>query len=174
MHTIISKSVVVLLAILFIPYLLHAQAGQEEVHEVQTFKYGVGFQGTFPASGLSGMMNITDDIAIQAIAGFFGTLRTFSGRGLYKFQQEDYWDLYGYGMLGAWSYRGWTVGNSRTTETVLGFGAGAGIQYDWRAFNPDLPPIAWNLELGIGIVDFNEVNYSFSTFMIGAGVHYRF
>lgn len=103
MHTFISKSVVVLLAILFIPYFLHSQAGQEDPHEVQTYKYGVGFQGTFPASGLSGMMNITDEIAIQAIAGFFGTLRTFSGRGLYKFQQEDFWDLCGYGILGAWS-----------------------------------------------------------------------
>jgi uncharacterized membrane protein YciS (DUF1049 family) len=172
MKTMIALAVI--LTILLIPCMLQAQADQQTEDEVVTFKYGVGFQGTFPASGLSGMMNITDDIAIQAIAGFFGTLRTFSGRGLYKFQQEEYWDLYGYGMIGAWSYKGLTSTATRKTETVLGLGIGGGIQYDWRAFNPSLPPIAWNLELGIGYVDFNEVDYSFSTIMIGAGIHYRF
>lgn len=142
---------------------------QTEPVEIEKTVYGVGFQGTFPASGLSGMMDLTDEFTVQAIVGFFGNLNTFAGRGLYKFQKEDFWDLYGYGMIGAWNYS-----FASQSETVLGLGLGAGVQYDWRAFNDELPPIFFNLELGIGFVDFKEVNYNFSTFMIGAGVHYRF
>ncbi len=169
--------VVAITIMLVMPLAAHAQVEQDEAEAavVETYRYGAGFQGSFPASGLSGMMNITDDIAVQAILGFFGNLRTFAGRGLYKFQEEDFWDLYGYGMIGAWSYQGFAIGNNtRQRETVLGLGAGAGFQYDWRAYNPEFPPISWNIELGIGFVDFNEVNYNFSTIMFGAGVHYRF
>jgi len=166
---------IAILTMFLVPSLLQAQEQQDTTEtEIERFRYGVGFQGTFPASGISGMMRVTDDIQIQAIAGIFGGIRTFSGRGLYTFQEERYWDLYGYGMIGAWSYRGWTSIQNRRTETVLGLGAGAGFQYDWRAFVPDFPPIAWNLELGLIYADFKEVNYSLSTIMIGAGVHYRF
>lgn len=172
----IKISLISVCILFLIPSFLVAQTEEvvSDETEIERLKYGVGFQGSFPASGISGMMNVTDDIAAQAIVGFFGNLRTFAGRGLYKFQEEDYWDLYGYGMAGAWSYRGFAVNNNRQTETVLGLGAGAGFQYDWRAYNSDFPPIAWNIELGIGFVDFKEVNYNFSTIMFGAGVHYRF
>ena len=115
------------------------------------------------------MMDVTDEITVQAIIGFFGNLKTYAGRALYKFQKEEYWDLYGYGMVGAWNYS-----FSTESETVLGLGLGAGIQYDWRTFNSELPPIFFNLELGLGFVDFKDIDYNFSTFMIGAGVHYRF
>lgn len=141
-------------------------------------KWGAGFQGSFPAYGLSGMMDINEMISVQAILGFFGSLNTYAGRGLYRFKKEEDWEIYGYGMIGAWSYDGVRFrtgfGIENYTETVIGFGAGAGLEYDWRAFNPDLPPLFWNIELGIGIVDFNDVNYNFNTLLIGAGVHYRF
>jgi hypothetical protein len=141
-------------------------------------KYGAGFQGSFPAYGLSGMMDINEQISVQAIIGFFGNLNTYAGRGLYRFKKEDQWELYGYGMVGAWSYDGVRVGTGpifeNYTETVLGFGAGAGIEYDWRALAPDLPPLFWNVELGIGVADFNEVDYNFNALLLGVGVHYRF
>jgi hypothetical protein len=142
---------------------------QDDPDVIERTKYGVGFQGSFPASGLSGMLDLTDEFTAQAIVGFFGNLNTFAGRGLYKFQREDFWNLYGYGMLGAWHY---SIGS--LSETVLGFGLGAGVEYDWRAFNSELPPIFFNLELGIGFVDFDKVPFNFSTLMIGAGLHYRF
>ena len=172
----VKLSLMFVCIIFLFPSLIVAQTDEisSDEAQIERFRYGVGFQGSFPASGLSGMMNVTDEIAIQAIVGLFGNLRTFAGRGLYKFQEDQFWDLYGYGMAGAWSYRGFTINNNRQTETVLGLGAGVGFQYDWRAFNPDFPPIAWNIELGLGFVDFKEVNYNFSTIMFGAGVHYRF
>ena len=141
-------------------------------------KYGVGFQSSFPAYGISGMVDANDALSAQGIIGFFGNLKTFAGRGLYRFRKESNWNIYGYGMTGAWSYTGFRVGEAfaieETTETVLGFGAGAGIEYDWRAWNAELPPVVWNLELGVGVVDFDQVNYNFSTLLLGAGVHYRF
>ena len=132
------------------------------------FRYGVGFQGSFPAWGLSGMMTLNETISVQAILGLLGTLNTVAGRGLYTFREEQHWDAYGYGMVGYWSYR--TSGIS--SDNALGFGAGAGIQYDWRAFDENLPPIYWNIELGFGVVNLD--NYNFSTIMFGTGVHYRF
>ena len=114
------------------------------------------------------MMDINETISAQAILGFLGVVNTFAGRGLYRFRQEDYWDLYGYGMVGMWRY------NTRfiEAENRLGLGAGAGIQYDWRVLDPNLPPIFWNLEIGFGYVNFNHYNFNMISF--GAGVHYRF
>ena len=141
-------------------------------------KYGVGFQGSFPAYGISGMMDVNETISVQAILGFFGSLNTYAGRGLYRFKKERDWEIYGYGMIGIWSYDGVGVRTGfaleNYTETAVGFGAGAGLEYDWRALSPDLPPLFWNVELGIGIVNFNKVNYDFNTLLIGLGVHYRF
>jgi hypothetical protein len=161
-------SIIAVSLFLLLPFWANAQS-TTDVTDPEPTKYGVGFQSAFPAYGLSGMMDINEDISVQAIVGFFGSLKTFAARGLYNFQREDYWNLYGFGMLGVWNY---SIGS--VSETVPGFGLGAGISYDWRAFNADLPPLFWNLELGLGIVNFDEVNYNFSTFMFGAGVHYRF
>ncbi len=132
------------------------------------FRYGVGFQSTFPAWGISGMMTINETMAAQAILGFLGNLNTIAGRGLYTFREEQHWDAYGYGMLGYWSYG--AAGISR--ESAIGFGVGAGFQYDWRAFDDGLPPIFWNLEVGLGVVNLD--NYNFSSMMFGTGLHYRF
>lgn len=55
---------------------------QSDPDEMERTKYGVGFQGAFPASGLSGIMDLTDEITVQDIVGFFGNLNTFAGRGI--------------------------------------------------------------------------------------------
>ena len=171
----------IVLILVILPAMVLAQdtpANQPPPLNMKETKYGVGYQGTFPANGLSGMMDVNENITAQAIFGLFGDLKTYAGRGLYRFRKEAYWDMYGYGMIGAWSYTGLEVGAGltlkKTTETVLGFGAGVGIEYDWRGWDAKLPPIFWNLELGIGMVNFDKVDYNFSTLLLGAGIHYRF
>lgn len=140
-------------------------------------KFGIGFQSAFPAWGISGMMDVSDEFSVQGILGAFGDLKTYAGRGIYRFEKKPNYNTYGYGMVGAWSYTGFEIGSGfqlkETTETVMGFGAGVGIEYDWRVFAPELPPIMWNLEIGLGSVKFGNVDFSFSTLMVGAGAHYR-
>ncbi|MDH5228809.1 MAG: hypothetical protein OEZ58_14545 [Gammaproteobacteria bacterium] len=142
-------------------------------------KFAAGYQGTFPATGISGKMKISNVITAQAMIGFWGTLNTYAARGLYRFQEDKFWNAYGYGMLGFWSYRATvydfsTFSNQEKTQFVLGFGGGAGIEYNWQAVAPDLPPIWFNLELGFGSIKFNDLNYNVSGVLIGGGAHYRF
>ena len=164
--------VVVLLVLLFASNVAFAQEQKET-------KFGMGFQSSFPAWGISGMMDVAPNISVQGILGLFGDLRTYAGRGIYRFTKEPYWNTYGYGMIGAWSYPwleyDWVAQRwVERTETAMGFGAGAGVEYNWQAWERNLPPIWWNAEVGIGMVEFEEALYEFSTFMIGVGAHYRF
>jgi hypothetical protein len=145
---------------------------QEEEHEVEKTKFGIGLQFTLPAWGISGMVDVAENISAQGIFGVFADLKTYAARGIYRFKKETYWNVYGYGMVGAWSYTNWLF--EENTETVMGFGAGTGIEYDWRALASGLPPLFFNLEMGLSSVNFNEVAYNFSSFMVGAGLHYRF
>ena len=145
--------------------------------EERETKYGVGIQSSFPAWGISGMVDVAPKISVQGILGIVGDLRTYAGRGIYRFKKEPHWNTYGYGMIGAWSYpwyerEDWRI--EEKTETAIGFGAGAGIEYNWQALTPNLPPLWWNLEAGMGRVEFEEAGYGFATFMFGGGVHYRF
>lgn len=145
---------------------------------IERTRFGIGFQASFPAWGFSGVADLTDQVAVQGIFGFFGDLRTYAGRGLYRFSRKDYWNVYGYAAVGSFSYTGLSIDDDWTwdekTETVVGFGAGVGLEYDWRAWSPNLPPMAFNLELGAGSVKFEEVDYNFSSMMIGVGLHFRF
>lgn len=137
-------------------------------------RYGLGIQGTFPAVGISGKMDIANELEAQAVLGFFSTLHAYAGRILYKFQQDDYWDMYGYGSVGVWSYRERYITGVRRSESTVGFGFGAGVQWDWRARNERLPPIEWNFEVGFTLFNWDEVDYRSSTIMFGVGGHYRF
>ncbi|MDI6703844.1 MAG: hypothetical protein QME40_04150 [bacterium] len=160
----------------FLLLLLISSVALAQGIEDKTKRFGLGLQCSFPAWGISGMMDVADNLSLQGVLDLFGDLKTYAGRGIYRFNKEPYWNVYGYGMIGAWSYSyyyGWPI-YLKITETVMGFGAGVGIEYDWKALSPDLPPICWNLEAGLGSVGFKKVYYPFSTFMIGVGAHYRF
>lgn len=143
------------------------QTQSAEQQDAESPTLGLGFQSSFPAYGLSLMVDVTEVASLQGIVGFFGTLNTYAARGLYRFNRETYHDFYGYGMVGGWSYAG--------IETVPGGGVGAGFEGDIRGLNPegDLPPLFFNFELGLGFVNFDQAAYNFSTLMFGVGVHYR-
>ena len=158
-----------------------AEEGTETGQEGAETRFGVGFQSSWPAWGLSGMVDVNDRIAVQGIVGFIGDLKTYAGRGIFRFRREDKWNAYGYAMVGAWSYTGAKISVvypyiEETTETAMGFGGGIGIEYDWRNWMTvsDLPSIMWNFEIGLANVNFDEVDYNFSSFTFGVGAHYRF
>jgi hypothetical protein len=143
-----------------------AQASQQP----ENLRFGIGFQSSLPAWGLSAMYDINDQVTAQAIVGAFGTLTTFGGRGLYRFSKEEAYNLYGYGTVGMWSYPG------IIRENVVGFGGGAGIELDWRRIlgsdTGSFPPIFSSIDIGMVLASFEY--YNFSGFTMGGGIHYRF
>ena len=169
---------VIFISMILVTMLISNNMFAQESDQTEKGKFGIGFQSSFPVWGGSIMLNLSEQTSIQGMLGFFGDLKTYGGRFLYRFTNKQYSNTYGYGLLGAFSYTGLKIGENysleKTKETVFGFGAGLGVEYSWQMWLPDLPPIWWNLEIGFGSVKFEEVDYDFSAFMVGAGFHYYF
>ena len=100
--------------------------------------------------GISGKYDVTDKVTAQAIFGAWGynNLTSITGRGIYKFKQKDYYDLYA-------------------------FGAGAGMEYDIRGLDNTLPAIYLNADIGLQYANFSYYG-GFSGLGIGLGIHYKF
>lgn len=128
--------------------------------------------------GISAIADVTPNVSIQVILNPLGDLNkmlytgAYAGRGIYRFIKKTYWNAYGYGMLGAWSYLTDSLNLKEKTGIEIMdiiFGPGAGIEYNWKALYSKLPSIAWNLEVGLGMVNFKGIDI-----ITGAGAHYRF
>jgi hypothetical protein len=166
-----SIPVAAMLLIFLLPFSLTAQDNGNDSPDsplTQETRFGLGFQSTYPAWGISGTYDINEQVTLQAVISPFGVVGALAGRALYNFKQDDYWNFYGYGMAGLWRHGRFGTIN----ESALGLGAGAGFQFDWRGFDDDLPPILWNIELGGAFIDFDHYNYS--PIVFGGGFHYRF
>jgi hypothetical protein len=148
--------------------LLMAQSDKKPEHEQKSV--GVGFQSSFPAYGVSVMINTNSNISIQGVLGLFSSVKAYNGRVLYRFNTEKNLQPYLYGSLGAYSYEGLTYYFMNKTETVFGFGAGGGLEY----FFEGLPDLGFNLEIGIGSVKFKEIDFDYSLIWFGLGAHYYF
>ena len=139
-------------------------------------RLGIGFQGTFPAFGLSLVADLDKSVSLQGIFGFVADLKSYSARLLYRFDTKSYYNFYGYGQVGIWSYStayaGLYVDNA--SETTFACGAGVGAEYNWQAMSRDLPPVWFNIELGFGYAKFSHVMYDVSLIDLGLGIHYRF
>lgn len=140
---------------------------------VQGGRFGAGMASSWPAYGLSGTYHVNEKVTAQAVLGFFGTVSSFSARGWYRFNRNAEYDIYGYGTAGMYRYNFGTILFS-DTESVLGLGAGAGIETSLgKLFNQEeFPPIFANAELGLTYASFDFYNFSALTF--GFGIHYRF
>jgi hypothetical protein len=155
------------------PAALAAQQPQQTdvPQQQEKTRYGVGFQSAFPAYGVSAMMDVGDHIAVQGVLGAFGTVSTFAGRGIYRFQHNRTYNLYGFGTAGVWR---WSSGPF--SESSLGIGGGAGLELDWRNIfagnGTPFPPLMSSLDIGLTFANFDS--YSFNALTLGAGFHYRF
>lgn len=132
-------------------------------------KLGVGFQSTWPAYGVSGIYDMNPTMSAQAVLGFLGGWTTLSGRGLYRFTQHPMVDPYGYGMVGMWRYD-----SGFSDASAVSFGGGGGVDLDLRKLAPDFPPLYFNMELGLSMVNLDLAGYTGAMMAFGAGVHYRF
>lgn len=147
-----------------------AQEALEPAAPEAASRWAVGFQSAWPTWGLSGSYDVNERITAQAILGAFGTLSSVGARGLYRFNQQEAYDLYGFGTAGLWSYTG------ITRETVVGVGGGAGVELDWRRLiasdGASFPPLFSTIDLGLVLANFEH--YNFSGITMGVGLHYRF
>jgi hypothetical protein len=140
-------------------------------------KFGIGFQSSWPAYGLSGIYDVNETLTAQAVLGAFGNMSTLSGRGLYHFQRAEKHSLYGFGTLGLWRHSYNFLGVSES-ESSVGLGGGGGIELDWRRIidadepEPTFPRLYSSIDLGFVLASFDH--YDFSGLVIGAGMHYRF
>jgi len=136
---------------------------------VQGGPFGVGTASSWPAYGLSGTYLVNERVTAQAVLGFFGTVSSFSGRGWYRFNRNDNYDIYGYAGAGLYRYD-----SGIDVESVLGLGAGAGVEVSLAKLfdDEDFPPIFANSELGLSYANFDF--YDFSALTFGFGIHYRF
>ena len=144
---------------------------------VQGGRYGIGVGSAWPAYGISGTLQMSETITAEAVLGLFGDVSNFGGRLWYRFNRNEKYDVYGYGAVGIYSYRGYDPFflERRVSESVLGIGAGAGVEAGLpKLFDDDeLPPIFLNAELGLAFGSFDYYG-GFSTLALGFGVHYRF
>jgi hypothetical protein len=132
--------------------------------------FGVGLQLTWPTFGLSGMMDVSDEVSIQGVLGTAGYGLAISGRGLFRLPHQEHFRPYVYGEAGLWSaYREWGA--------VPNFGAGAGVELDIRQFLPEAPPIYAAFEAGLNMAFYRDRELGSGAlvrFQIGPAVHYRF
>lgn len=131
-------------------------------------RLGIGFQGSFPAWGLSAKADFDETNSAQAIIGVAGPFSSYYGRYLYNFNESgDTFVIkpYVFAQAGMYSYNFMNI----NTQNVFGYGAGGGIEHHLPALSDKL---RLNLEVGYSKVDFNY--YNFKSIMFGAGIHYHF
>ena len=120
--------------------------------------------------GLSAKYDINNKLTAQGIVGLWGYsgLTSVTGRALYKFKQAKFYDFYGYGSLTMWSWS-----DAYYDETVFGFGAGAGGEYDIRGIDRSFIPLFISLDIGIQVASFRYYG-GFGGLGLGLGIHYKF
>lgn len=130
-------------------------------------KFRLGLQGTHFVGGLSGIIDFSSPWAVQGVLDVGAD--AFAFRILNRFHEEQYWNAYLNGTLGIWGndHRYWRNRNHYYRESDFGVGVGIGVEFDWRGFEPSLPPIGWNIELGASVVPDFDLD-------VGVGVHWKF
>ncbi len=133
-----------------------------------TDNLSVGVQSSgLSSTGLSVKYALNDKFTLQGILGMLGTVSNYSARAIYNFKQDDNFKYYGYGSVGVWKYSDYLA-----NETSMGFGIGAGLNYDVRKLDKTLPPLFLSAEIGFDFINFSY--YSYGGLGVGFGVHYKF
>jgi hypothetical protein len=135
----------------------------------------LGVQSSSPSTGFSIKSDISNKATIQGIVDFMGEEKNYSFRGIFKFKQKPFYNIYGFGEIGVWSWdRRYTRNN--LDETVIGYGVGVGVDYDLRGLDIDFIPLFINFELNYYQIDFENEHYNYydDDLGLGLGLHYKF
>lgn len=140
-------------------------------------RFGLGFQASLPAVGISAKADITEKHTAQAVVGIFGPFSSYYGRYAYNFPKkvssiQIEYKPYLYGQAGYYKYdidSFLGLGNQTNSETSFGYGLGAGLEWNYIPISKDLK---FNMEIGYGNVKFDY--YKFKSLSVGVGIHYYF
>ena len=134
-------------------------------------KFRLGIQGTHFLSGLSGIVSLSDSWGVGGVIDFSAEAVAF--RVVNRFHERAYWNAYGEGTVALWKDNGprsWKLWRDQYPDSYnrhVGAGVGLGLEYDWRGLSPSLPPLGWNIEVGVNVIP--EVDLA-----LGVGVHWKF
>lgn len=162
-----KRLLVLLLLMIFLCFISSQVMAFEVVKpEEKPSKYSIGLEISYPLStGLSGLYNIGDTWAVQAIIGIPETVCTITGvKVLYRFSRKEERNVYLYGLTGKFAENS---NFSDTPETVTGASLGVGIEYSPYS-TPDLKN---SVEFGYAKIPFSDINYSF---MVSYGMRIYF
>jgi len=138
-------------------------------------RFGIGLQATVPTIGISGMIDVTENVSVQGTLGVFGGLKIYGGRGIFRRYEDPYRNAYGYVAISAICYsESSDFGKLIKAATAIGVGIGAGKECNWQTWSTKLPPIWWNYEVGLGYWSKNEHTDGFLYPIAGVGAQYRF
>ena len=139
------------------------------ITDVNSQNAALGIQYTFPSYGISGKYHLNDHHCVQAIFGALGVVSNYSGRYNYIFEEQGRREIkpFLYAQAGIWRYN---YDILSIDESVIGYGAGAGLQFNWMDFISER--ISTTLEIGYGNVNLMYYDFSFTSF--GFGIHYNF
>ncbi len=135
----------------------------------------LGIRYTNPSFGLSVKMDLSNELAVQAIIDFIGDINLYEGKGIYRFDSNQDFDLYVYGSVGFWVYNYTSTNSSYESHnyrTSFGFGAGFGAEFNLENFDEKLPPLLLSTELGLRMV--NLEHYHLIPISFELGLHYKF
>ena len=129
----------------------------------------LGIQYTFPSYGISGKYHLNDNHCVQAVFGAFGVVSNYTGRYNYLFEERGRRNVkpFLYAQAGIWRYNYELLS---IDESTMGFGLGAGLEFDWMNFISE--NISTTIEIGYGNVDLLYYDLAFTSF--GFGLHYNF
>lgn len=141
---------------------------------VHTEKYGVGFQSTWPAWGLSGQMDINDKISGQLTFGSVDDTNVYSLRGLYNLKKSSEpfaHNYYGFAAVGSETYSTVDLYGDTSRESTFIFGFGAGVE--GAPFKN--APVWLSFEMSVSFASFDNYSGSYGPGLnMGIGAHYRF
>ncbi|PDS25666.1 carbohydrate porin, partial [Flavobacterium branchiophilum] len=140
-------------------------------------RFGLGFQASFPAVGLSAKAEITAEHTAQAVVGILGPFSSYYGRYNYNFPEKNpsenvLYKPYLYAQAGYYVYdfdKYLGISTGLKQENSLGYGLGAGLEWAYKPFSKDFK---FSSEIGYSKVNFEY--YHFKSITFGVGLHYYF
>jgi hypothetical protein len=87
--------------------------------------WGLGLQNSSPIYGFSVMYNLDNGNSVNGIIAPAGDVGAIAGRYLWRFNEKEYYNFYGYGLAGLFSHKDYKDNSlEKDTQTALGFGLG--------------------------------------------------